>query len=79
MHKKEDSASPTVSLEVIMITSDIEAHKVRDIATIYIPGEYLKLEWYEDVIMILKVILEELLVNQYNLISTVNKLWYRRE
>ena len=34
--KKGDSASKIVSLEDIIITSDIEAHKIRDMFTIYI-------------------------------------------
>ena len=38
--KREDSASPTVSLEDFMITSSIEAHGVRDLDTIYRSGDY---------------------------------------
>ena len=40
--KKEDAASPPVSLEGIMITSAIEAHEGREVATIDIPGAYLR-------------------------------------
>ena len=40
-YKKEDSASPTVATDSIMITAAIKAHKRRDVATIGIPGAYL--------------------------------------
>ena len=38
---KKYDVSPTVSLEYIMITSEIEAHEERYFATIYIPGAFL--------------------------------------
>ena len=53
-----------MSLEDIMKISSIEAHKVRDVSTIYVPGEYLYIESDEKVIVILKVIMMELLVNK---------------
>ena len=37
--EKEDVASPTVATEIIFITSAIDAHERRDVATIDIPGE----------------------------------------
>ena len=52
--RKEDAASPTVSLDYIIITSEIETHIRRDVATIDIPGAYIHKELYEDVIMIIK-------------------------
>ena len=38
---KEDAASPTVALEIIMIVSKIEAYAEHDVATIDITGAYL--------------------------------------
>ena len=38
--KIEDDVSPMVSLDYIMITSEIEAYEVRYVATIDIPGSY---------------------------------------
>ena len=46
-----------------MITSEIDAHQGIDGDTIYIPGDYLYSESGEEVIMITKVILKELLIN----------------
>ena len=54
-----------MSLDAIIITSEIEEHEVRDKDTIYIPGTYLHTDSYEEVIMILKGILSETLVNIY--------------
>ena len=48
-----------------MTASAIEAHEGRDLATIDIPGAYLHTESNEEVIVILKGRLEELLVNKY--------------
>ena len=52
-----------VSLEDIMITSEIDAHQGIDGDKIDIPGDYLYSKSGEEVIMITKVILKELLVN----------------
>ena len=40
-YKKEDSASPTVSLEGVLLTAAIEAHELRHIACFDIPGAFL--------------------------------------
>ena len=52
-----------MSLKPIMITSAIEAHEVRGMAAIDIPGAYLYTDLYEEVVTILKVRLAELLAN----------------
>ena len=59
------ASSPTVSLEAIMVTSAIDAHEGRDVATIYIPGNYLHSYSYGEVIMILEGRLAEILVSIY--------------
>ena len=40
-YKKEDSASPSVSLEGVLLTSAIKAHELRHIACFDIPGAFL--------------------------------------
>ena len=52
-----------VSFETIMITSVIETQKGRYVAAIDIPQAYLNKESDEEVIMTLKTILSEILVN----------------
>ena len=52
-----------MSLKYIMLTSSIEVHKGRDMATIDITESYLDTKSYESIIMILKGKLEELLVH----------------
>ena len=52
-----------MSLEAILITIAIEAYEGRYVATIYIPGAYLHTDSYEEVSVILKGILAEILVN----------------
>ena len=54
-----------MSLEAIMITSAIKLCEGKDVAAIDITGEYLHTDLYEEVTMILIVILEDLLVNMY--------------
>ena len=61
-YKKEDGASPTVATDSIMITSAIEAHEQRDVATIYIPGTYLHAYNDKETLMLLKGCLAELMV-----------------
>src|SRR5210317_1729044 len=39
---KEEAASPTVKLESVFLTSVIEAHKGRDVATVYIPNAFIQ-------------------------------------
>ena len=55
---KEDSSSPTVELEIIMIMSAIEYHEECGLSTINISGAYLHTENVVYLIMLLRVRLE---------------------
>jgi hypothetical protein len=61
--KKEDAASPTVMSDSVMITTAIEAHEGRKVITLDIPGAFLNTEIDEEVIMLLRGELAELMVN----------------
>jgi len=61
-YKKEDSASPTVSLEGVLLTAAIEAHELRHIACFDIPGAFLHAKCEDgNVFMLLKGKLAELM------------------
>jgi hypothetical protein len=53
---------PTVSLESVLITSTIEAYEGREVAVVDIPGAYLIADMDEEVIMLLRGRLAELMV-----------------
>jgi len=59
---KQDTTSPTVSTEAVFITAVIEAHEGRDVACFDIPGAFLHADSDEDITMILKGRLAELMV-----------------
>jgi hypothetical protein len=59
---KQDATSPTVSNEAIFLTALIEAMEERDVACFDIPGAFLHAETDEEVIMLLKGRLAELMV-----------------
>lgn len=59
---KEDSISPTVATKSVMLTAMIEAHEERKVACYNIPGAFLHADLGEDVIMVLKGQLAELMV-----------------
>ena len=61
--KREDDASPTVSVDDIIITSSIYSHEGSNVDTINILGSYLHIEAYEEFIIVLKAILIDILVN----------------
>ena len=61
--RKEDAASPTVMSDSVMITTAIEAHEGRKVITLDIPGAFLNTEIDEEVIMMLRGELAELMVN----------------
>ncbi len=42
--QREDATSPTASLESIILTSTIEAHENRDVATIDVPNAFIQTE-----------------------------------
>jgi hypothetical protein len=56
------ATSPTVSLESVLITSTIEAYEGREVAVVDIPGAYLSADMDEEVIMLLRGRLAELMV-----------------
>ena len=60
--KKEDAASPTVMLDSVMITSAIDAHEGRKVVTCDIPGAFLHAELNEEVVMVLRGQLADLMV-----------------
>ena len=59
---KEAAASPTVMNDSVMITSAIEAHEERNVVTLDLPGAFLHTDLDEDVVMLLKDELVELMV-----------------
>jgi hypothetical protein len=56
------ATSPTVSLESVLITSTIEAYEGREVDVVDIPGDYLSADMDEEVIMLLRGRLAELMV-----------------
>ena len=61
-YKKEDSASPTVSLEGVLLTAAIGAHEKRHVACFNIPGAFLHAKCEDgDVFMLLEGKLAELM------------------
>ncbi len=61
-YKKEDVASPTVATNSIMITSVIDTHKRRDVATIDILGALIHAYNDKETIMLLRGRLVEFMV-----------------
>lgn len=59
---KETTASPTVMNDSVMLTSAIDAHEGRKIVTCDIPGAFLHADLDEDVIMLLRGQLADLMV-----------------
>jgi hypothetical protein len=60
--KKEDAASPTVMTDSVMLTSLIEAHELRKVITLDIPGAFLHTDIDEEVVMLLRGELAVLMV-----------------
>ena len=60
---REETASPTVTLDSVFITSAMEAHEERDTAVVDLPGAYLSadLDSNDTVIMVLRGHLAELM------------------
>ena len=59
---KSEWSSPTVTTDGVIITSTIEAHEGRDVATADLPNAYLHADNNEQTLMLLKGKLEELMV-----------------
>ena len=61
-YKREDNASPTMDNESLMITTAINAHEKRDVMKIDLPGAFLHAYNDEEIYMLLKGELAELMV-----------------
>jgi hypothetical protein len=59
---KQETTSPTVAMELVFISAVIEAHKGRNVACFDIPGAFLHADVDEDITMVLKGRLAELMV-----------------
>ena len=55
--------SPTISNEGVMLTSAIDAHEGRDVAVIDVPGAFLHAFMDEDIIMLLKGPVAQMMVH----------------
>ena len=62
LYAKEDTSSPTVSIEAVLLTSVIDAQENRDVAVTDITGAYLTTDIDEEVHIILEGKLAEMLV-----------------
>jgi len=58
---KEDTALPTVGIDIVFITGAINAHEGRDVMTFDIPGSFVTAKTDEYVIMALRVYLCEVM------------------
>ena len=59
---KETTASPTVMNDSVMIQSTIDAHEGREVVTLDIPGAFLHADLDEEVVMLLRGQLADLMV-----------------
>ncbi len=59
---KQESTSPTVATEFVFVTAVVNAHEGRDVACFDIPGAFLHADSDEDITMVLKGRLVELMV-----------------
>jgi len=74
---KQETTPPTVATESMFITAVINVHEGRDVACFDIPGAFLHAEFSEDITMVLKGRLAELMVqvapNLYRKYITVDR------
>jgi hypothetical protein len=69
-----DVTSPSVSLESVLITENIEAYEGSDVAVINMRGGFMSADMDDEVIMMLRVRLTELMVNlKYITLDANNK------
>jgi hypothetical protein len=61
-HNKEDASSPTVAIELVMLTSVIDAEESRDIATVDISGAFMQASIDKTVYMKIDGTMADLLV-----------------
>ncbi len=59
---KQESTLPAVATKLVFITAIVDAHKGRDVACFDIPGAFLHADSDEDITMVLKGRLVELMV-----------------
>ena len=59
---KADGSSPTVSIDGLIVTTAVDAHEERDVATLDIPSAFLRAVNDEHIIMLLEGKIVELLV-----------------
>jgi hypothetical protein len=81
--KKGDATSPTVSIEAVLITAVIDAKEERDVAVIDIPLAFVQTEMDDEVLMIMRGRLAEIMAavapeiyNKYITIENGIKLLY---
>jgi hypothetical protein len=60
--KKEEASSPTVAIELVMISCTIDAKEERDVETVDIPGAYMQANMDDTVHMKLEGKMAELMV-----------------
>ena len=60
--KPKDATSPTVSTEAVMLTATINTIEVRDVAVVDIPGAYLSTDMNDDVHVVFRGMLADLVV-----------------
>ena len=60
--KPKDATSPTVSTEAVMLTATINALEGRDVAVVDIPGAYLSADMDDEVHVVLRGTLAEMMV-----------------
>jgi hypothetical protein len=74
---KQETVLPTVAMESVFITAVLDTHEGRSVACVGIPGAFLHANVDEDITMVLKGRLAELMVqiapNLYRKYITVNK------
>ncbi len=74
---KQDTTSATVAMELVFITAIIDVHKGHDVPCFDIPGAFLHTDVKEDITMVLKGRLAELMVqvgpNLYRKYITLNR------
>ena len=60
-----DATSTTVSTEVVLISAVIDAYEERDVAVVDIPGAYLSANMNDDMFLIFRGTMAELMVVDY--------------
>ena len=61
-YKNADAISPTVSTEAVLISAVVDAYKDQDVAMVDIPGAYLSADMEDEMFMIFRGTMKELMV-----------------